>query len=162
MHFVHPILFTSGLAVILFYLAQLLLPVIGLALSTERNYQGDWLKDDLDKEMMGYTREQVTIVSGQNLKTGTVLGKITASGKYSAYDGDAADGTQTVAGILIGDVDATLADTPGAILARGPAEIDGNRIVWVSQDAGDIADGLAALAALNIINRPGSTVTGPV
>ena len=131
--------------------------------NSERNYLGDWLKQDLDKELMGYTREDVPIVHGENLKSGAEVGKITASGKYAHYDNSASDGTQTAAGILIGDVDATAADVPGAILARGPAEIDGNKLIWDSgQSAGDITAGLADLAALQIINRPGSTVTGPV
>jgi len=143
--------------------ALLGLPLIGLALSTEGNYLGDWLKQDLDKELMGYTREEVTIVSGEKLTTGAVVGKITASGKYAHYNHSASDGTQSAAGILILPVDATAGDTPGAILARGPAEIDGNKLTWDSgQSAGDITAGLANLAALQIINRPGSTVTGPV
>ena len=134
-----------------------------MPINSERNYLGDWLKQDLDKELLGYTREAVTIVHGENLKSGAVVGKITASGKYAHYNNAAIDGTETAAGILIADVDATAADAPGAILARGPAEIDGNRLIWdVGQGGSDITAGLADLAALQIINRPGSTVTGLV
>lgn len=44
------------------------------------------------------------------LSAGTVLGKITASGKYGPYDDSAADGRQTAVGILGEDVDATSSD----------------------------------------------------
>ena len=53
----------------------------------------------------------VTIASGQGeLAKGTVLGKISASGKYAAYDDDASDGTQAAKLILAEAVDATSAD----------------------------------------------------
>jgi hypothetical protein len=53
----------------------------------------------------------VTIASGAGVLTkGTVLGKITASGKYKAYNDANSDGTQTAKLILAEDVDATSAD----------------------------------------------------
>jgi hypothetical protein len=50
---------------------------------------------------------------------GTVLGKITASGKYVAYDDDGTDdGRRTAAGILYAGVDATSADAAAVMIAR--------------------------------------------
>lgn len=62
----------------------------------------------------------VTIVSGASLKRGAVLGKITASGKYSLSAYAAIDGSQAPYAILADDCDATLADvTNMAVYIRG-------------------------------------------
>ncbi len=56
-------------------------------------------------------RVPITIASGSgNLSAGTVLGKITATGKYGPYDDSATDGRQTAVGILGEDVDASSGD----------------------------------------------------
>ena len=53
----------------------------------------------------------VTIVSGTGeVAAGTVLGKITASGKYTKYNDSGSDGEQTAKLILKDAVDATSAD----------------------------------------------------
>ena len=99
------------------------------------------------------SREQVTILSGQNLAAGTVVGKVSASGKYIAYDDDNADGSQTAAGILYAAVDASAADAPGVIISRD-AEVADGQLVWAgTNDAGDKTAGKADLAALDIILR---------
>lgn len=55
--------------------------------------------------------DNVTIVSGSGvLVPGTVLGKITASGKYKPSTTGAVDGSQTPVAILADAVDATSAD----------------------------------------------------
>jgi hypothetical protein len=63
-------------------------------------------------------------VSGSNsagvpLKTGTVLGKITASGKYAPHTLGAANGAQTAVAILLTEtVDASAADKRAVVIAR--------------------------------------------
>lgn len=52
----------------------------------------------------------VTILTGQNLTRGALLGKITASGKYVLSLSAAADGSQTPVAILGEDTNATAAD----------------------------------------------------
>ena len=99
------------------------------------------------------SRENITIASGENLKAGAVLGKITSGGKYAHFDNDAGDGTETAAGVLIADCDATSADAAAAIIARD-AEVNGNELVWASsEDAGDQDAGIVELTALGIIVR---------
>lgn len=94
---------------------------------TFTNGAGHFIKSEANGDR---SRDEVIIVSGAGaLLAGTVLGKITASGKYTAYDNDAATGTQTVAGILIYDTDATSADVKAAIIARD-AEVWTDRLVW--------------------------------
>ena len=94
---------------------------------TEANRIGDVLKREFDPL---HCRETVTVVSGQNLTVGTVVGKISASGKYTAYDNDAATGEQAAAGILLFDCDASGGDAKGVILARGPAVVSRDHLVW--------------------------------
>lgn len=53
---------------------------------------------------------QITLISGQNLARGAVLGKITASGKYTLSLSASADGSQTPDLILAEDTDASSAD----------------------------------------------------
>ncbi len=68
-----------------------------------------------------YNRKDVTIVSGQGLlKIGTVLGVITASGKYAASPATGADGSQVAVAVLAENADATVADAVATILV-GPA-----------------------------------------
>jgi hypothetical protein len=99
------------------------------------------------------SREEITVVSGQNLGSMFVVGKITATGKYKEYDNALADGSQTAAGVLIGAVDATSGDKKGAILARY-AEVDYDLLQWkAAMSQGDKDAGVADLAALGIIVR---------
>lgn len=74
--------------------------------------------------------DAIVIVSGAGvIKSGTVLGKISASGKYKAYDNDAADGTQTAAAIACCEVDATSADVAVKAMVR-TGEVWKERLVW--------------------------------
>jgi hypothetical protein len=72
------------------------------------------------RESNGYrSREEVTIAATAGiLQPGTVLGKITASGKYVGFAPGASDGTQTAAAILFEEVDATSADVKRTVILR--------------------------------------------
>ena len=61
-----------------------------------------------------------TLAAG-NLVSGTVVGKVTATGKYVILAPAASDGSESAAGILIGDLDASSAEEPGIFLAHGEA-----------------------------------------
>lgn len=56
--------------------------------------------------------KKITLILGQNLVRGAVLGKITASGKYTLSLSASADGSQTPDAILAEDTNATAADVP--------------------------------------------------
>ncbi len=61
-----------------------------------------------------------TIASGAGVLTrGTVLGKVTASGKYIAYTSGAADGSQNPVAVLAVNVDATSEDVPTCFYIKG-------------------------------------------
>lgn len=58
-------------------------------------------------------------ITGGAFKRGTVLGRITASQKYTIALSAAADGSQTPVAILVDDVDASAGDALGGIYAMG-------------------------------------------
>ena len=91
---------------------------------------GDLLKYELNPN---YNRETVTLKSGTSYKLGSVLGKITASGKYrlspaAAVTGD--EGAETSVAVLIEAVDATAADKIGLGVARGPTIVSKAALVF--------------------------------
>ncbi len=104
-----------------------------------------------------YTREVITIATGGAspvLEPGTVLGKITASGKYAAHDPAAVDGTETAVAVLWGRADATAADVDAVVLLRGPAIVNGNDLVFTgTPTAPEIDAAHTALAAQGILTR---------
>ena len=65
--------------------------------------QSDWLVFE-ECGITRYSRENIVVVSGSGpLPTGTVLGKITASGKYGVYDNAGTGGVETSAlGLHVG------------------------------------------------------------
>lgn len=65
-----------------------------------------------------------TLITGQNLVAGTVLGRITASGKYTGWTAGAADGSQVGAAVLCHDIDATAADKACEVYVAGCFNID--------------------------------------
>lgn len=101
---------------------------------------------------IGYHADEITVLSGANLTACTVVGKITASGKYVAFDNAGTDdGRRTAAGILIPDANATAGDLKSRALVRGPAIVNKNDLVWAAGiDAGEQAAALATLLTLGI------------
>ena len=84
---------------------------------TEQPSMGDVLRYEVNPN---YTREVITLLAGMPYPVGSVLGKITASGKYKLATSGGSDGAQTATAVLLYAVDATLADAVGIIVARGP------------------------------------------
>ena len=122
-----------------------------MATYTEATNLGDLLKREFEPI---YNRESVTLITGQNLTLGAVLGKITASGKYTAVAPSASDGSQTASAVLLADVDATSADKKAVILARGPAVVAADFLVWPSgATSGQKTAATAQLVALGIVAR---------
>ncbi|MCP3943232.1 MAG: head decoration protein [Desulfobacteraceae bacterium] len=88
------------------------------------------------------------ILSGGSHVSGTVVGIVTASGKYVQLDSAASDGSQTAAAILYGDLDASAEDEPGVFMNHGEA-ID-HYLTWPE----GISDSqkAAAIAQLKTVN----------
>ena len=100
------------------------------------------------------SRDNRVIKAGSGVvPVGMVLGKITASGKYVPRDATAVDGSQVASAIAYAEVDATSADQP-AVLVKRHVEVRTSGLVWKSsEDATEIATGLAELATQMIIAR---------
>ena len=104
-----------------------------------------------------YSRDRVTVASGQDLPLGTVLGIVTASGKYKQIDPSAEDGTQVAAGVLLQACDAALADRDDGLIVARHAVVAHHALAW--PDAITTAEQLTAIAqlkALGVLVRQGA------
>jgi hypothetical protein len=75
---------------------------------------------------LNFVNEQVVIneTSSATYPLGTVLGKVTATGKYKRVEASAVDGSQTAAAILIADtVVVANTDKKAVVVVRGPAMV---------------------------------------
>ena len=79
-------------------------------------YTPDQLSGGNEQLLVG---QKVTIITGQNILRGAVLGKITASGKYNLSLSAAVDGSEIPDLILAEDCDASGADVEVLAYARG-------------------------------------------
>ena len=115
---------------------------------------GDVLKYELNPN---YTREEVTLLQGTPYPVGSVLGQITANGKYTLATASGSDGAQTASAVLLYAVDATLQDATGIVILRGPAIVSRAGLAYDGSvdDAAKIAAKLTQLAAAGIIARDG-------
>lgn len=95
----------------------------------------------------------VTVASSAKLPSGTVLGKITASGKYVVYANGASDGSEAAAAVLLTELqDGVNGDYPATVIVRD-AEVIGDRLDWKASDGTAVTAGKADLKALGIIVR---------
>ena len=114
--------------------------------------QGEILKYEVNPN---YTRETVPLLAGMAYPVGSVLGRITASGKYKLATSGGTDGAQTAGAVLLYAVDATPGDAVGVVLVRGPAIVSRAALAYdgTVDDATKIATKISQLAALGIIAR---------
>jgi len=101
------------------------------------------------------SRDNAKMASGAGkVSASTILGKITASGKFVPHAPAAVDGSQTAVAILYASVDATAADAPCVVFARD-GEVKGVELIYnaATDTAPEIAAVHAALAANGIIVR---------
>ena len=121
---------------------------------TEPPSMGDVLKYEVNPN---YTREVITLLIGTNYPSGAVLGRITASGKYTLSPATGADGSQVASAVLLYAVDATLADAVGIVVARGPSIVSRAGLAYGAtvDDSTKITAKIAQLAAVGIIARDG-------
>src|SRR6266851_2414703 len=131
----------------------------------EPNYLADLVKVEPEQQI---SRALSTISSAAAavVPRFTVLGIVTASGKYLPYNPAAADGTQIAAAILlnggggsglpVGSANAAAADVPNCVLLRGLAAIDTAFLQWgagvTTQAQKNTA--YAALAQANLVAIP--------
>lgn len=109
-------------------------------------HTGEWL---LSEETN--SREQGVLTVGVTaLKSGQVLGRITASGKYVKYDNTLSTGAEKVAGVLLYDVEGVSGDFPCVVISRN-AEVWGamlNQAAGLGVDTTAIAEFDARMIAV--------------
>jgi hypothetical protein len=103
----------------------------------------------------GFCRKEVTVneAAAETYAVGTVLGKVTADGKYMIAVETAVDGSAVAAAIVIDDHSITAAtDTKIVVLVKGPAEVSKDALVLDATYDDDTKKGVvyASLEALNI------------
>ncbi len=115
---------------------------------------GDVLKYEVNPN---YTREVVTLLMGLPYPVGSVLGRVTANGKYKLATSGGTDGAQTASAVLLYAVDATVADAVGIVVARGPSIVSRAALAYDASvdDAAKITTKLGQLASVGIIARDG-------
>lgn len=113
---------------------------------------GDVLKYEVNPN---YTRETITLLAGMPYPVGSVLGRITAIGKYKLATSGGSDGAQTASAVLLYAVDATLADATGIVVARGPAIVSRAALIYDAtvDDGAKIITKIGQLAAAGILAR---------
>ena len=98
--------------------------------------------------------EKVTIITGQNLVRGAVIGKITAGGKYNLSLSGAADGSQTPDLILAEDCDATGGDKEAMAFSRG--DFNQNKLtLGAAHTVASIKEGLR-VKGITLVNSVGA------
>ncbi len=107
---------------------------------------GTYTPDNLYAGDYPMVREEVTILAGQNLARGAIIGKVTASGKYILCDTAATDGSEVPARVLLADTDASAADQ--VAIAAQTGEFNDNAIALGGSTV--VADVKAVLADAGI------------
>lgn len=100
----------------------------------------------------------VTILSGQVIARGTLLGQITAGGKFIKSLSAAVDGSQTPAAILADDVDASGGDVTAGVYFSG--EFNAAAIVFGASHTASSVD--AGLRQRSIFLKTGILPSDPV
>lgn len=103
-----------------------------------------------------FSRDQVTVASGQTLPLGAVVGIVTATGKVKQIDPSATDGTQYAAGVLMQPCDAALIDREDGLMVARHAILADHALTWPA--AITVAEKQAAvlqLKSLGVLIRKG-------
>jgi hypothetical protein len=108
-------------------------------------HTGEYLVSEAEGTL---SREEVTVTqSGTALVSGTVLGKVTATGKYKPYNNTATDGSEVAAAILYTELKAATGDAKGVVVHVRNCEVFKGALTGLDNPA------IADLKLLNVIVR---------
>lgn len=112
----------------------------------------------LVREANGYRSREVVILASngttaQTLLAGTVLAKVTATGKYVPYDNVGADGTEVAAGILFDNVIVPATGDIRATATVRDAEVNAAELVYDASLSGGTLTTAQAAAATDLDAR---------
>lgn len=103
-----------------------------------------------------YSRDRVTVVAGQALPLGAVVGMVTATGKIKQIDPSATDGSQYASGVLMQAVDAALAERLDGLMVARHAIVAGHALQWPTGiTTAEQQAAVAQLKALGVLVRQG-------
>lgn len=118
----------------------------------ETRHPGEFILSEANGQR---SRETITIASGAGvIAAGTVLGKVTASGKYVASAVGASDGSEVPSAIAIYGADASASDATVSAIVRD-VEVNGKCLTWHADrdQPAEKAAANAVLANLGVIVR---------
>ena len=108
-------------------------------------HTGEYLVSEAEGTL---SREEVIVTqTGSALVSGTVLGKVTATGKYKPYNNSATDGTEVAAAILYTPLVAYTGDRKGVVVHVRNCEVFKGALTGLD------VPGTADLKLLNVIVR---------
>jgi hypothetical protein len=103
-----------------------------------------------------YSRDQITVASGQTLRLGAVVSIVTATGKVKQIDPSATDGTQYAAGVLMQPCDAALIDREDGLMVARHAIVADHALVWsVAITLAEKQSAVLQLKSLGVLVRKG-------
>lgn len=100
-------------------------------------------------ENRGYPPVSMTILTGQDLKKGSVLGVITSGGKLKLTDSTSTDGSEDPEYVLLKDLDTTSGDATAQRELLAAGIVNANQLVFGGTD--DVGDHHTALKAAGIV-----------
>jgi hypothetical protein len=114
--------------------------------------EGSHAQEALASEGNGtISRDTIILTAGQSLAAMSVIALVAATGKWVNLNPVGAGGAELARGILVDNVDATLADTPAVAIVRA-AEVDAAELVYPAGITGpQIITAKANLLALSKI-----------
>lgn len=116
----------------------------------EGRYAGEYI---VSRSNGSRSFEQVTLAAGPALPAGTVLGRVTATGKFTALDLAAVDGSAAAAGILYANVAESAGDRR-AVAELRDMEANAHALEWPEgATAEQKAVAIAELETIGIIVR---------
>jgi len=116
-------------------------------------HEGRWPGAYLVSDDIHLSREVVTFAQGAVIVAGTVMGMVTASGKYVPLNPAEQDGSEKAAAIAYDNIDASQEDVVGVVTVRQSA-VKASELVWpdtITETAKAAA--IADLASQTIILR---------
>jgi len=114
---------------------------------------GDLLK--YEEENL-YSRDQVTVLSGQNLKLGAVIGRVSATQKVKALDPSATDGSEVAAGVVLQSIDASAAEKTNGLIVSRQAIVADHALIWPAViTTEEKTAAIAQLEAIGVLVRQG-------
>lgn len=122
-------------------------------IATEKHRISNLVKDEFWMKH-GWCRSKVTVnvASATDLSVGSVLGKVTADGKYKPRDPAAATGEEVSAAVVIENISVpATTDTEVVVLVNGPAILAEEALVFdVTHTSGEQETAISELAALDL------------